>query len=535
MAVLKSLGIKNLRSLKNIESVPISPITVLIGKNSVGKSTFARIFPLIRQSVERKKRSPILWFGDYVDFGSLNKALSHGEKEVSFKFSLSLNDEDINYSKIDRRMAWLKDSVEHNQVVKLQDVDISITISKRNDGQTGYAKQLSISSEDFFFSIRFADPDFPGEKISVSINGKEFPLPLGYYIHQAQGDILPNIYFSRVEDKEIDGTVRKVQVIARNPWADNFPNSIRWILHGNVSWSTLRKIAAQIPLGSVEKIAEAIKGIDGPTSWHDMKPYVVNLKNDSCKSIQTRLIAGLIPEIIDQVDSGLKKYFSSVRYLKPLRATAERYYRKQELAIHEIDAEGRNLAVFLDSLPSYALLNFRAWMEDNLKISVKASREGEQIMIMAKGVNDREFYNITDMGFGISQVLPIAAQLWAMNYGLTDVGKSSAIVIEQPELHLHPEFQARMADVFAASIKGVRKGQEPASLIIETHSQHIVNRLGALVERGVLSPSDVTILLFEPSEESESSTNIRISFFDHEGTLVNWPFGFFEPGDVDVD
>ncbi|WP_289240962.1 AAA family ATPase [Delftia sp.] len=102
MAILKSLGIKNLRSLKNIPPVPISPITVLIGRNSVGKSTFARIFPLIRQSVERRKKSPILWFGDYVDFGSLSQAVHRGEKEISFEFSIKLDSNDhVNEKKID--------------------------------------------------------------------------------------------------------------------------------------------------------------------------------------------------------------------------------------------------------------------------------------------------------------------------------------------------------------------------------------------------------------------------------------------------
>ena len=58
---MKSIGIKNLRSLKNVEQIEIKPITILVGRNSSGKSTFLRIFPLLKQTLEAKTAEPILW------------------------------------------------------------------------------------------------------------------------------------------------------------------------------------------------------------------------------------------------------------------------------------------------------------------------------------------------------------------------------------------------------------------------------------------------------------------------------------------
>ena len=68
-----SIGVQNLRSLYNIDEIEIKPITVLLGKNSAGKSTFLRMFPLLKQSIEERTSEPILWYGDYVDFGDFEE------------------------------------------------------------------------------------------------------------------------------------------------------------------------------------------------------------------------------------------------------------------------------------------------------------------------------------------------------------------------------------------------------------------------------------------------------------------------------
>lgn len=72
-------GVKNLRRLKAVDPVSIKPITVLVGRNSSGKSTFLRSFPLLRQSIATRSSSPILWYGDLVDFGSFQEVVSDKE------------------------------------------------------------------------------------------------------------------------------------------------------------------------------------------------------------------------------------------------------------------------------------------------------------------------------------------------------------------------------------------------------------------------------------------------------------------------
>ena len=64
------IKIKNFRSFKDMEYIDIKPITILIGRNSSGKRSFLRTFPMLKQSFEERTRSPILLYGNYIDFGS---------------------------------------------------------------------------------------------------------------------------------------------------------------------------------------------------------------------------------------------------------------------------------------------------------------------------------------------------------------------------------------------------------------------------------------------------------------------------------
>lgn len=76
---MEKIGVKNFRSLRNISNIDIKPITVLVGKNSSGKSSFIRIIPLIKQSIETKISEPLLWYGNFVDLGDFEECLSKGK------------------------------------------------------------------------------------------------------------------------------------------------------------------------------------------------------------------------------------------------------------------------------------------------------------------------------------------------------------------------------------------------------------------------------------------------------------------------
>lgn len=125
--------------------------------------------------------------------------------------------------------------------------------------------------------------------------------------------------------------------------------------------------------------------------------------------------------------------------------------------------------------------------------------------------------DLTAVGVGVSQALPIVLQLV-----LSEPGQ--VVVVEQPELHLHPAMQLRMADLL---LNYAMSGRQ---IIAETHSEHIVNRLR---RRVVESPDQVqdAIQLQFAETDAEGDTVYRSSSIGADGTLSeDWPEGFFEVG-----
>ena len=93
---MDKIQIKGLRSLTDTGIVELKPINIVVGANSSGKSTFLRSFPLLRQSIEKRTRGPILWNGDLVDFESFRTAVHNSESsgkvenEIEFKFKFDV-------------------------------------------------------------------------------------------------------------------------------------------------------------------------------------------------------------------------------------------------------------------------------------------------------------------------------------------------------------------------------------------------------------------------------------------------------------
>ena len=128
-----------------------------------------------------------------------------------------------------------------------------------------------------------------------------------------------------------------------------------------------------------------------------------------------------------------------------------------------------------------------------------------------------------DVGFGFSQVLPVIVQ--------SMLSKEKTLLMEQPELHLHPALQAELGDVFIESALGKNKN----TFLIETHSEHLILRLlrrvretteGELEEGdNPLRPEDVAVIYARPTEKGTELIELRIT---EDGDFADkWPDGFF--------
>ena len=132
---------------------------------------------------------------------------------------------------------------------------------------------------------------------------------------------------------------------------------------------------------------------------------------------------------------------------------------------------------------------------------------------------------LPDVGFGVSQVLPALVQAF---YCPPD----SLVWMEQPEIHLHPQVQAELADVFISGVQAYEDGK-PRNVppIIATHSEHFLNRLQRRVPDGVPRPEEVAIYFARPGASGAELEELEVNMF---GDIINWPDNFFgdEMGDI---
>ncbi len=138
--------------------------------------------------------------------------------------------------------------------------------------------------------------------------------------------------------------------------------------------------------------------------------------------------------------------------------------------------------------------------------------------------NDVNFHAPVHTGYGLTQVLPIIVA--ALSATPNDL-----LLIENPEVHLHPVGQAAMGEFLAqVAAAGVQ-------VIMETHSDHVLNGVRRAVKKGLLAPADAALHFFRPRQQSEQERlpQVHSPVLDSEGNVDTWPDGFFDQFDKDMN
>ncbi len=524
MAKITSIRVQNLRAIEDSGHIPLKPITILVGKNSVGKSTFARTFPLLRQSNEAKRRAPVLWWGKYVDFGSFKDAVHKNdiEKEITMSFSI-----DLSIGEYDSHHDFLFGDLTFSEEEAICNVEVTLSASA---SEQTFVKRVSIDLQGVGATVCIGHN---GEVTDVKSTTSQISWkPTDAFRAVAEpGQFLPNLrWVKRAKDQRRDYFIREYA----SPFASRLLGVVLELSHGNTDLDKIKKIASQVPFGSKAAVLKRIRQLagSGPATWKK-SVNALNLEDWSLLRLRDAALLNYLPEFLDYLNYTFGSFSSGVRYIEPLRATAERYYRVQELAVDEIDSKGENLAVFLYSMHASRLLQLNNWLADLLGFTVEPIKTEGHISIRLRSNGSDLSANLADTGFGLSQVLPIAVQLWAStsssNLRASTQAGEGCFVVEQPELHLHPAFQERIADLFVAAVKRTTGSRGNLRIIAETHSSNLINRLGELISEGQISPDSVQVLVFEQPAPFEPVT-IKHSKFDDDGVLQNWPYGFFSSG-----
>ena len=209
----------------------------------------------------------------------------------------------------------------------------------------------------------------------------------------------------------------------------------------------------------------------------------------------------------------------------PVRSRPYRTYDPSNLAK---DSEGDHVPHLLANMSLQA--SSRQWQEtrrqletfgkdsglfDEIKIRRLGARSSDpfQLQVRKFGASTKgPMRNIIDVGYGVSQVLPVLVELFRED-------SATAFLLQQPEVHLHPSAQAALGTLFCRAAAAGRK------LVVETHSDHLMDRVRMDVRDGTtdLRPEDVSILFFERRNLGVRIHSLRV---DSEGNIVDAPSSY---------
>jgi len=236
-----------------------------------------------------------------------------------------------------------------------------------------------------------------------------------------------------------------------------------------------------------------------------------------------------------------------IYYLGPLRIHPQRIYSWSGEAVSSVGQRGeKTVDAILAAEQEGRKLNrqagmhtkgfaefIAAWLKDlgvihNFAVRPVALGRKEYEVLVKTHAKAPEV-KITDVGFGVSQILPALVQAFYCP-------PHSTVWMEQPEIHLHPQVQAELADVFISATQARENGKpRDVQLIVESHSEHFLNRLQRRVAEGAVRPEDVAVYFCRrsgtPADPVTELEPLQLNMF---GEIENWPPNFFGDEMADV-
>lgn len=509
-----SYRLRNLRSIKDSKDVHIPSLSLLVGQNGSGKSSFMRFFQLLQQSAGISRKAPLLFYGKEVDFGTFeeSKCKLSDDDFIEFSFTLATTGPSRYYW---RESRW-----------SIPKISVACRLKQHRDST--YLSDVIFGVYDDKISLAFS----PGNKVeSCIINDENFTnLFENVTAAKSGGFILPKLTV-KFQDSSRDFS---------RTWGDissiDLESHPLIILCATLAGSrTQKKTLTNIfgtTYGSHEIMLESIKKAIPSETWRkntvDLSEHDFNYKK-----IRSSILLCILQDVMLFADEHLYHLSNSIYYIGPARASAQRYYRNQDFDISRIDATGLNVPAFINNLSDSELSEFKEWVQRYFGFKFGKSKYPSHVALQVTDENNLDF-NLADVGFGYSQALPILLQLWYLRKSFQRRShmprhmRSNVVLflIEQPELHLHPAFQVKLLRACIDTINDFKQMNEQILLkiLIETHSETIVNSLGRAIEDKIISQVDTAIYLFE---KESGLCNLQKATFNESGLLENWPFGFF--------
>lgn len=464
------ISIFDFKGIESLHDYKIENINVLTGANSGGKSTLIQFLLLLKQSIEAKSAaSPLKLNHPYTSLGKFEQVLRKSSERKTFGFKLMLDSDNLDarlrrLKRVKKRM--VAPDVKDDSVIEIRGVELEVSFKKATEKIVVDLFRLKVfAKSESFFELR---RNSRGGKYTVTSNEPELFL---------------NAISTRPETKE--------------------------------------------------ELALDLQAQAGFISF-----FPVYLETESSYFDTSYAL--------DMIRLSVQRVINRITYIGPLREEPRDFYFQDDEFIEAIGNKGENaaylLAKYADAKIAYKVYDeqpdgkvkaravhgtmieaMNYWMCDifklGKKIKVVRAKSNRYLHSVTLLNNHGQEIAITHVGFGVSQIFPVLVE------GLRPARKR-LIILEQPEIHLHPRVQSWLFD-FVHSVA------DNVTFVIETHSDHFVNRLRRRIAEDdeMLLKDEINLTFVEPNATGVSYKRLRLSEI---GSVDYWPAGFFDQYDEDV-
>jgi len=466
--MFRQLSFQNFKSWEDTGEIKLAPITGFFGTNSSGKSAILQFLLMLKQTMESSDRKQVLHTGDektYVNLGTFYDIAHSHTIPSTITFSLE----------------W-----QMPDAIKILKTESSTSINQLNSSQL---KKRTL-------------PTF----ILFSINNLKFSSE----IRLQQNDLFVKNFCYSFESNSQKMYFKFEQI------KQQFKDFYQLKTQGYQLKSFKIRPSKQVSNNDSPAFSPPIKNYSFPSDVKSLYPHEV---------------------FLSEFVLAYEQAFQNIYYLGPLREYPQRIYswaggepqdvgHRGELAIPALLASRKKKLVKHEKKKITIEEKVAYWLKelgliDSFRVAAIAENRQYYEVRVKRSPNSSEVL-ITDVGFGVSQILPVLVLCYYAPEG-------STIILEQPEIHLHPSVQSGLADVFIDVIKN-RKIQ----IILESHSKHLLHRLQRRIaeEKDGLTNQDISLYFCDMTPEGSSKlTTLEIDDF---GNIINWPENFFgdEMGDL---
>lgn len=522
--MITAISLENFKGIGDRMAVPLRPLTLLFGANSIGKSTIVQAIHYAQEILERGNANPdrTLAGGNAVDLGGFLNLLHRRDKErrMIIRFALDLRNTDLPFDYANRALDLStipRADAEGSDLLEDLRFEAGVLEHISEESRTGWV-ELEIE-----WSSVLESPVI--RRYETALNG----IPIARLltsIDRARYEVEVNInhpFHSRALEQS-EEPEEKEAVVWQTATLENLQPELPRLGELLVARSSIREMHGD-ERGLGLYLTQALVG-PGTLLRDRLKEfrYIGPLRCTPPRNHQPSLTA----EADDWADGiaawdELYRDASLVNEVSDWMASPDKLgtgYSLHLRCFKEIPIDSPLLSELFVALQNGT---FFENYDLDFFIAERDRYEIKKRLVLVEEGRDLEFMPY-DIGIGISQVLPVVAGALSTRSGI--------LAIEQPELHLHPAVQVRLGDLFIESALGERGN----TLIIETHSEHLLLRImrrmretssGSLPEGKLpVKPDQVAVLFVE---RDGLQTLIREMPLNEHGELVKaWPGGFFE-------